>query len=156
MLPREPPVFKCFSSLFLAENPLVVCALGRFIVPLPVLRFLLYVFPILFLDKISIDFSAFQSEWIEGILGADEFPLNPPKLKRQKKSSARSVPACILNSERGQANRMKEQVEAVRRMQEYIETHLCEEITPANLAAASHYSPWHAYRLFTQFLGRTP
>lgn len=51
---------------------------------------------------------------------------------------------------------MKEQVDAVRQMQEYIDEHLYDTITPADLANASHYSPWHAYRLFTQCLGRTP
>lgn len=41
-------------------------------------------------------------------------------------------------------------------MQEHIEAHLGEEITPAGLAKACHYSPWYAYRLFAQWLGRTP
>ena len=51
---------------------------------------------------------------------------------------------------------MKEQVEAVQRMQEYIGEHLYEDITLADLAQASLYSPWYAYRLFTQWLNRTP
>lgn len=51
---------------------------------------------------------------------------------------------------------MKEQIEAVQRMQDYIEAHLCDEITMADLAGASFYSPWYAYRLFTQWLARTP
>lgn len=51
---------------------------------------------------------------------------------------------------------MKEQIVAVQRMQDYIETHLYEEITLADLAGASLYSPWYAYRLFTQWLARTP
>lgn len=51
---------------------------------------------------------------------------------------------------------MKEQIEAVQRMQEYIDAHLPEEITLADLAAASCYSPWHAYRLFREYTGLTP
>lgn len=51
---------------------------------------------------------------------------------------------------------MKEQIEAVRRMQDYIADHLGEDITPADLARVSLYSPWYAYRLFTRWLARTP
>jgi len=41
-------------------------------------------------------------------------------------------------------------------MQQYIEEHLFEKITPGALADACHYSPWYAYRLFTQWVKRTP
>lgn len=51
---------------------------------------------------------------------------------------------------------MREQIEAVQRMQDYIEAHLGEEITPADLARAALFSPWHACRLFTAWLGLTP
>lgn len=51
---------------------------------------------------------------------------------------------------------MKEQVLAVQRMQDYIEEHLSEEITLADLARVSMYSPWHAYRLFRKHVGITP
>ena len=51
---------------------------------------------------------------------------------------------------------MTEQVLAVRRMQDYIETHLDERISSVDLGAACSYSPWYAYRLFTQWLKRTP
>lgn len=51
---------------------------------------------------------------------------------------------------------MEEQVEAVQRMQDYIEAHLGERITLACLAAVSHYSPWYSHRLFTQLTGLTP
>lgn len=51
---------------------------------------------------------------------------------------------------------MDQQREAVQRMQDYIEAHLDGLITPADLARASHYSPWHAQRLFLQFTGLTP
>ena len=37
---------------------------------------------------------------------------------------------------------MDEHVEAVQRMQDYIEAHLDENITMANLANISLYSPW--------------
>lgn len=51
---------------------------------------------------------------------------------------------------------MQEQVLAVQRMQEYIETHLNEEITLASLAKVSLYSPWYSYRLFREYTSLTP
>lgn len=51
---------------------------------------------------------------------------------------------------------MDEQTEAVQRMQKYIETHLFDTITPAELASAALFSPWHSYRLFKQLTGLTP
>ena len=50
---------------------------------------------------------------------------------------------------------MKEQILAVQRMQEYIEEHLGEEITTAQLAEVSLYSPWYSYRLFQEYTGLT-
>lgn len=51
---------------------------------------------------------------------------------------------------------MNEQIEAVRRMQKYIDSHLYETITPADLAAVSLFSPWYARRLFEQYTGMSP
>ena len=51
---------------------------------------------------------------------------------------------------------MKEQILAVQRMQDYIEAHLEEEITLADLAKNSLFSPWYSYRLFRQYTGLTP
>ena len=51
---------------------------------------------------------------------------------------------------------MNEQIEAVRRMQKYIDSHLDEAITPADLAAVSLFSPWYARRLFEQYTGMSP
>lgn len=51
---------------------------------------------------------------------------------------------------------MQEQIEAVQRMQEYIETNLSESITLAGLARVSFFSPWHSYRLFVDYVGMTP
>lgn len=51
---------------------------------------------------------------------------------------------------------MEEQIEAVQRMQEFIEENLSDEITMAQLAEASMYSPWYSYRLFVQHLDMTP
>ncbi|WP_455581836.1 helix-turn-helix domain-containing protein [Dysosmobacter sp.] len=51
---------------------------------------------------------------------------------------------------------MKEQILAVQRMQDYIETHLEQELTLSQLAEASLFSPWHAYRLFQAYTGLTP
>ena len=51
---------------------------------------------------------------------------------------------------------MQEQIEAVRRMQEYIKEHLYEKISSADIAKASLYSPWYARRLFLEYTGVTP
>ncbi|MEG0355614.1 MAG: AraC family transcriptional regulator [Lachnospiraceae bacterium] len=51
---------------------------------------------------------------------------------------------------------MEEQTAAVRRMQEYIEKHLSDNITLTALASTSHFSPWYSHRLFTQFLRISP
>lgn len=51
---------------------------------------------------------------------------------------------------------MQEQIEAVQRMQDYIEKHLCEKISFANIASSSLFSPWYARRLFIEYTGLTP
>ena len=51
---------------------------------------------------------------------------------------------------------MREQVLAVQRMQDYIEEHLESEIPMAQLARQALFSPWHAYRLFREYVGLTP
>lgn len=51
---------------------------------------------------------------------------------------------------------MQDGIEAVQRMQEYIEAHLSENITPGDLARVSLFSPWYSYRLFVNFTGLTP
>ena len=51
---------------------------------------------------------------------------------------------------------MQEQIEAVQKMQDYIEKHLCEKISFANIASASLFSPWYARRLFIEYTGLTP
>ena len=51
---------------------------------------------------------------------------------------------------------MKEQVEAVQRMQDYIQEHLRETVTLADLSRVSLFSPWHSYRLFRQWTNQTP
>lgn len=51
---------------------------------------------------------------------------------------------------------MEEQVEAVQRMQDYIDSHLHESITLADLASVSLYSPWYSYRLFVRWINITP
>lgn len=41
-------------------------------------------------------------------------------------------------------------------MQDYIEEHLCEDISMAQLARASLFSPWYARRIFLEYVGITP
>ncbi len=49
-----------------------------------------------------------------------------------------------------------EQRKAVRRMQEFIEDHLTEPVTLAELARAARYSMYHSARMFKEMTGRTP
>lgn len=51
---------------------------------------------------------------------------------------------------------MEEQISAVQRMQEYIEQHLYEQISMAELARAAMFSPWYSYRLFKSHTGFSP
>ena len=51
---------------------------------------------------------------------------------------------------------LEEHIEAVQRMQDYIQTNLDKNITMADLAQVSDYSPWYSYRLFVSLLGMTP
>lgn len=51
---------------------------------------------------------------------------------------------------------MEEIIEAVQRMQDYIDNHIYERITLTDLAKVSLYSPWYSYRLFTQLINMTP
>ena len=51
---------------------------------------------------------------------------------------------------------MTEQILAVQKMQDYIETHLTEEITLAALADICNFSPWYAHRLFREYTGYAP
>ena len=51
---------------------------------------------------------------------------------------------------------MDEHIDAVQRMQDYIEANLDNNITTADLASVSRYSPWYSYRLFVDLLHMTP
>lgn len=49
-----------------------------------------------------------------------------------------------------------EKINAVQRMQDFIEGHLSEQITLHMLAKAAGYSPWHSARIFKELTGKTP
>jgi len=51
---------------------------------------------------------------------------------------------------------MTEKSGAVQRMQDYIEAHLTERITLADLAGAAFFSPWYSARLFKELTGLAP
>jgi AraC family transcriptional regulator len=50
----------------------------------------------------------------------------------------------------------RENVDAVQRMQDYIERHVTEPISLHQLAQAAGYSPWYAARIFKELTGKTP
>jgi AraC-like DNA-binding protein len=49
-----------------------------------------------------------------------------------------------------------EKIDAVQRMQDFIEKHIYEPITLYMLAKAAGYSPWHSARIFKELTGKTP
>lgn len=49
-----------------------------------------------------------------------------------------------------------DQINAVSKMQRYIETHLDEPVTLHALAQAAGYSPWHSAKIFKELTGKTP
>ena len=49
-----------------------------------------------------------------------------------------------------------DRVDAVQRMQDYIEHHIHQPITLRMLAEAAGYSPWHSARIFKELTGKTP
>ena len=51
---------------------------------------------------------------------------------------------------------MNEQILAVQKMQDYIKSHLYDEITMADLSGVALFSPWYSYRLFKMHTGFTP
>lgn len=51
---------------------------------------------------------------------------------------------------------MNEKIQAVQQMQDYIQTHLHEEISLTQLSKASLFSPWHSYRIFKGLTTITP
>lgn len=50
----------------------------------------------------------------------------------------------------------REKLDAVQRMQDFIEQHITEPITLHKIAREAGYSPWHSTRIFKEFTGRTP
>jgi len=50
----------------------------------------------------------------------------------------------------------QENIEAVQRMQDFINAHLKERITMRMLADAAGYSPWHAAKIFKDLTGKSP
>ena len=51
---------------------------------------------------------------------------------------------------------MTDKMEAVQRMQSYIEAHLTERITLSELAGEALFSPWYCVRIFKELTGLTP
>lgn len=51
---------------------------------------------------------------------------------------------------------MQEKIMAVQKMQDYISEHIFEEMTLADLAEVSLFSPWYAHRIFKEYTGYTP
>lgn len=51
---------------------------------------------------------------------------------------------------------MHDKIIAVQRMQDYIEKHINESITLADLAKISLFSPWYSQRLFKEYTNYTP
>ena len=75
---------------------------------------------------------------------------------KNSKESREKKPLTRYNASCKELKGLKEQILAVQRMQDYIEKNRAEEISLSDLARASLFSPWYAYRLFRDCLGLTP
>lgn len=51
---------------------------------------------------------------------------------------------------------MNDKIEAVQRMQDYIEDHQDEVISLADLSKVAHFSPWYAAKIFKELIGLSP
>lgn len=51
---------------------------------------------------------------------------------------------------------MEDKIEAVQRMQNYIEVHLNKEISLTELAEEAHFSPWYSARMFKEYTKLSP
>lgn len=49
-----------------------------------------------------------------------------------------------------------ENIDAVQRMQDYIDRHITDEITLNMLAKSANYSPWYSAKIFKELTGKTP
>lgn len=73
-----------------------------------------------------------------------------------KKVKRHPKPGDILSLLQGESMDHLENIEAVERMQSYIESHLKGNITLHQLADAAGYSPWHAAKIFKELTGKSP
>ena len=51
---------------------------------------------------------------------------------------------------------MTDKTKAVQKMQDYIESHITEEITLSGIAKAAHFSPWYSAKIFKEKTGFSP
>ncbi len=51
---------------------------------------------------------------------------------------------------------MNDKMEAVQKMQSYIDAHITQEISLVQLAEAAHFSPWYSARIFKELTGYAP
>ncbi len=63
---------------------------------------------------------------------------------------------CAILLMRGENMENWEKINAVQRMQNFIEEHITEPITLRMLADAAGYSPWHSARIFKALTGKAP
>ena len=76
-------------------------------------------------------------------------------LLRQKRSRQIQHDSATLYSG-GSETESRENIDAVQRMQDYIERSLTEAITLRRIARVAGYSPWYSARIFKRVTGKTP
>jgi AraC-like DNA-binding protein len=81
------------------------------------------------------------------------FPAFSRLMRKQRREIGRPLWYALFCRE---VNRMNDRTLAVQRMQDYIEGHLGEAITLAELAEAARFSPWYAARIFRELTGLAP
>jgi len=77
-------------------------------------------------------------------------------VKGWQRKSRKSPLRLFIIELRREVIQMTDKVEAVQRMQNYIEAHLTEHITLADLAKAALFSPWYSARIFRELTGLAP
>ena len=74
----------------------------------------------------------------------------------QQSRSRPDILSFDILSIRGVNTENRERINAVQRMQDFIELHLREPIGLHELAHSAGYSPWHSARIFRELTGKTP
>lgn len=83
-------------------------------------------------------------------------PAGPVSPRHRKRGQEISLQERYTTPGGGKRVETRDRVDAVQRMQDYMEAHLSQPITMLQLARAAGYSPFHSARVFKELTGRSP